>query len=89
MAALNISLLNQMMMNGTLNLSDLASIGAVDTQQQARMIDEVAATPGSDSSHIDDETQSEVQDSASFNLQQTTTTINNNDPHSTKTTCFR
>ena len=41
---------------------------------------DLAASPGSDSYQIDDETRSEVQDSALFTLGQTTTTINN-DPN--------
>ena len=44
MVEFNIALLNQMTMSGTLNFSDLANIGSVDNHQQARMMDDSAAT---------------------------------------------
>ena len=44
MAEYNIALLNQMKMNRTLNFSDFASIRFADNQQQARMMDDSAAT---------------------------------------------
>lgn len=72
--AVNIALLDQVMLNRTLKMFDLASTGTIDTQQQATVMDEVAAFPGSD------ETQSKVHDSASFNLRQTKKTVNN-DPY--------
>ena len=72
MAGLNLALLNQLMTNGNVNLTDIANLAQLSGQQQVRMMEASAATLGFDDN--EDETQSKVHDSESSNFGQTRTT---------------
>ncbi|KAK6180661.1 hypothetical protein SNE40_008670 [Patella caerulea] len=82
MAEMDIFLLNQMMKNRNLNLSDLVSIATPNDEQEMRMVDDFAAIPaGSNSTDIEGEIQPDVQKAESSSLGQTRTTINSSDPN--------